>query len=351
MAKANVSYTVGREANNRFGEIYNGIQVTNTKGHQLPNKIDPYIVKGNPGSGLLPNVFSNPGRDGDGDNKIQAYCFRACLTNNPNNRVMIDKPEGYNEQEYEILFRAIEAGQKEFFTLSPLQNYKTDSNNFSGISFDYIGANYEYPEANYSKRDQIIKSHEEYQKGFIWTIQNHPRVPENIRKFYGSYGLPLDEFTDSGNWPTQLYVREARRLVSDLVMSEKHIYLKENISDSIGLGSYTMDSHHVQRYVDSEGYVKNEGNIEVPVKKPYPISYKSIVPFEKECSNLLVPVCLAASHIAYGSIRMEPVFMILGQSAATAAVLAIEKGSSVQKVDYNLLNKQLRKDGQVLSVS
>ncbi|MFD0697838.1 FAD-dependent oxidoreductase [Paenibacillus sp. GCM10027628] len=352
MAKANVSYAVGREANSTYGETLNGVQTVKAKGHQLPSKIDPFNIKGDPQSGLLPHVNPVPGtKDGIADKGIQAYCFRVCFSTDPNNRVFIEKPEGYNEREYEILFRAIEAGQKEFFTLTGVPNHKTDSNNSSGISFDYIGANYEYPDADYKKRAEIIKAHEVYQKGFIWTLQNHPRVPESIRKFYQHLGLPLDEFVENGHWPTQLYIREARRMISDLVMNEKHIMLHDKFSDPVGMGSYTMDSHHVERYVDTEGYVRNEGNIEAPVSKPYPVSYRAMVPFEKECTNVIVPVCVAASHIAYGSVRMEPVFMILGQSAATAAVLAIDQGLSVQKLDYNTLQLRLKSDGQVLSTN
>ena len=349
MAKAGVTYTTGREANRIYDETYNGIQTAVATKNQLPSGIDPYRIKGDPSSGLLPNVHPKLEIvDGEGDNKIQAYCFRMCLTDNPDNRIMIDKPEGYDEQEYELLFRSIEAGQDIFFKLHMMPNRKTDSNNHNGFSTDYIGMNYSYPEADYEERDRIIKAHEVYQKSLVWTLQNHPRVPTEIQEFYKPWGLPKDEFTENGHWSPQLYIRESRRMLSEMVMNEHHITLREPVLNPIGMGSYAMDSHNVQRHVDANGYVMNEGDVQIHLDKPYSISYDSIVPKEKECSNLLVPVCLSSSHIAYGSIRMEPVFMVLGQSAATAAVFAIEEEKSVQRIDLTKLALRLQEDGQVL---
>lgn len=349
MKAAGVSYATGREANRVYGERYNGIQTAAAVKNQLPPGIDPYRTKGVPSSGLLPGV--NPdagGEDGEGDGRIQAYCYRMCLTDDPNNRMMVERPERYDERDYELMFRAIEQGQTRFFKLRMLPNRKTDSNNDFGFSTDYIGYNYDYPEGDYAARERIAAAHETYQKGLLWTLRHHPRVPEDIRRFYRDWGLPLDEFADYGHWTPQLYIRESRRMVGATVMNENHVFLRTPAEDSIGMGSYTMDSHNVQRHVHRDGYVVNEGDVQIKLQAPYPIGYGSIVPKEEECGNLFVPVCLSASHIAYGSIRMEPVFMALAQSAATAAALAIDGDVAAQRVPYAALRKRLIEDGQVL---
>lgn len=349
MGKAGVSYFVGRESNSQYGETLNGIQ-PGLELNELPAGIDPYVVKGVPSSGLLLRV--NPDRGGnigDGDNKVQAYNFRMCLTNNPDNRIEIEKPEGYNEADYEILFRAIEQGQSsKFFKLNRVTPDKTDSNNNSGISTDYNGMNHSYPEADYHTREQIWQAHRIYQQGYVWTIQNHPRVPEEIRAVYKPWGLPLDEFTETGHWTPQLYVRESRRMISDYVVTEHVVRLENPVPDSIGMGSYAMDSHHTQYYVNEDGHVSTEGGFYVKLKAPYPISYRAIVPKQTECVNLIVPVCVSATHAAYGSIRMEPVFMILGQSAAAAAALALDADGIVQHVKYEQLHSILVRENQVL---
>jgi hypothetical protein len=349
MAKAGVAYTLGREPNAQYRESANGIQKPGLK-NQLPDGIDASVKPGDPTSGLLPGVNADPGGAlGAGDKKIQAYCYRMCLTNIPQNRVEIEKPAGYREEDYELLFRTIDKNPKtQFFKLSMLPNRKTDSNNNAGLSTDFIGMNYAYPEAGYAQRAEIAQAHQRWQLGMIWTLQNHPRVPEAIRAFYKPWGLPKDEFADNGHWPAQLYVREARRMVSDYVITESHILNPSLTHRSIGMGSYTMDSHNAQRYADAQGFVRNEGDVQKKIKKPYAIDYGAIVPKAGECGNLLVPVCLSASHIAYGSIRMEPVFMTLGQSAATAAVQALEENVAVQAVDYAKLKARLEADQQIL---
>ena len=350
LAMSNVSYTVGRESNQQYGETLNGVQKALGIYHQFPDGVDPYIIKGDSLSGLLPNINSKVMEDGTGDEMVQGFCFRMCLTDVPENRIMVKKPEAYNEQEYELLFRAIEAGyQGPFFIMSKMPNRKTDSNNKGPFSSDYIGRNFEYPEGDYQTREQIIQEHEIYQKGLLWTLANHPRIPKSIRAEFSKWGLPKDEFTKNGHWSPQLYIREARRMVSDFVMNEHHC-TQDSISakHSVGMGAYTMDSHHMQRYINKDGFVKNEGDVEVGGFDPYPISYDAIVPKKEECTNLLVPVCLSASHIAFGSIRMEPVFMILGQSAATAASLVIDQGIAVQDLDYKALEEKLIQDKQIL---
>jgi hypothetical protein len=351
MAAAGMSYTVGREANARYGETLNGVQTAQAKHHQFVKGVDPYVVKGDPASGLLPFIDpAGPGEEGEGDKRVQAYCFRMCLTDHPDNRIPFAKPEGYNEQWYELLLRNYEAGEKGLpWINSSMPNRKTDTNNRLGFSTDFIGQNYDYPEASYAEREKIVARHRLYQQGVMWTLAYHPRMPEKIRAEISKWGMSKDEFTEGGGWQEQLYIREARRMVSDLVMTQNHCQHREPVEASVGMGAYTMDSHHVQRHVDAEGHVRNEGDVQVGGFPPYPIGYRSIVPKEGECENLLVPVCLSATHIAFGSIRMEPVFMVLGQSAATAASLAIDAGVPVQKVDYTALKTRLEADGQILN--
>ena len=351
MAKAGVSYHVGREANATYGETLNGVEVGQAKAHPFIKEVDPYVKKGDPSSGLLPGIEKEPASpDGTGDRKVQAYNFRMCTTDVPENRRNWEKPANYDERWFELTIRNAEAGDlRTSWAPTPMPNRKTDTNNNFGISTDFIGQNWDYPEADYATRAKIWQAHEDWQKGLMWTYAYHPRIPEKIRTAFQKFALSKDEFKDNGNWPRQLYVREARRMISDYVMSEKNCRRKEVIEDSVGMGAYNMDSHHVQRYVDNAGHVRNEGDVEVG-SKPYPVSYRSIRPKASECTNLLVPVCLSASHIAYGSIRMEPVFMALGQSAATAAGLAIEGKTSVQAIDYGALKERLLASAQVLDL-
>ncbi len=352
MAGAGVSYTVGRESNQTYGETLNGVQKNQAIYHQFVDGVDPYVVAGDPSSGLLPGVHAGePGEDGQGDSLVQAYCFRLCLTDVEENKVAYPKPEGYDESRYELLLRNFEAGESGMPWLPGMMpNRKTDTNNRTGFSTDNIGMNYDYPDADYETRTKIVEEHETYQKGLMWTLANNPRVPEHIRAEISRWGLAKDEFTDNGNWPHQLYVREARRMVGEYVVTENDCRRLILVNDPVGLGSYSMDSHNCQRYVTSEGFVKNEGDVEVSPGGAYLVSYRALLPRKEEIQNLLVPVCLSASHIAYGSIRMEPVFMILGQSAATAAAQALEKQVSVQDVNYQELRRKLLEDKQVLDL-
>ncbi|MGY8652546.1 MAG: FAD-dependent oxidoreductase [Verrucomicrobiia bacterium] len=351
MAAAGVSYTVGREANAQYGETLSGVQTAQAKYHQFVKGVDPHVTPGDPKSGLLPFIDpAGPGEEGGEDRRVQAYCFRMCLTDHPDNRLPFAKPGGYNEQWYELLLRNYEAGETGLpWINSPMPNRKTDTNNRLGFSTDFIGQNYAWPEATDAEREVIKARHRLYQQGLMWTLAYHPRMPEKIRKQISKWGMSRDEFVEGSGWQEQLYVREARRMVGDFVMTQNHCQQREKVSDSIGMGAYTMDSHHVQRYVDEQGHVRNEGDVEVGGFPPYPISYRSLVPKASECKNLFVPVCLSASHMAFGSIRMEPVFMALGQSAATAASLAIDDGASVQEVDYEKLKTRLEADGQILN--
>lgn len=352
MASAGVSYHVGRESRDTYNEQWNGIQtgVLHHK-HWFDKKISPYKIPGNPSSGVLPRISTEyPGDYGAGDNKIQAYCFRMCMANHPENRVPFPKPEKYDPTQYELLVRLFDTGRKDWFEkFDDIPNKKTDTNNHGPFSSDNIGMNYDYPEASYERRREIIKEHQDYQMGLLWFVANDPRVPEDIRTKMGTWGLAKDEFSDNGNWPHQIYAREARRMIGEYVTTENDVLLKREVPKPVGMGSYAMDSHNVQRYINPEGYVQNEGDIGVSPPAPYSISYGSIVPKKGECTNLLVPVCVSSSHIAFGSVRMEPVFMILGQSAAVAANMAIDKKTAVQDVSYDELKIALEKRKQILT--
>ena len=354
MAAARVDYHVGRESQKTYGEQWAGIQtgVLHHRHHfgAVKTPISPYVVPGDPSSGVLPRISTEPpGNYGDGDKKVQAYCFRMCLTQLPENRVAFPKPANYDPKQYELLLRIFNAGWREtFHKFDPIPNLKTDTNNHGPFSTDNIGRNYDYPDASYARRREIVKEHVDYQQGWLYFIANDPRVPEEVRTVMSKWGLAKDEFADNNNWPHQMYVREARRMIGRYVMTENELLKKRPTPEPVGMGSYGIDSHNIQRYITPEGYVQNEGDIGVSTRGPYQISYGSLVPKKGQAPNLLVPVCLSSSHIAYGSIRMEPVFMILGQSAATAAAMAIDGNMDVQDVPYDKLRARLLADGQVL---
>jgi hypothetical protein len=354
LAAAGVVYTVGREGSEKYGESLAGVQKSkNVKNHRFLVGVSGFTTPGDPTNGLVWGVQAEPpGEEGVGDHRVQAYCYRMCMSNVPANRTPFPKPAHYEESRYELLFRNFEAGDLRV-PMHPLMmpNGKTDTNNNGAFSTDNIGMNYEYPEASYARRLEILAEHTSYQQGLMWTLANHPRVPESVRTEMAKWGLAKDEFTDNGNWPTEIYVREARRMVGDYVMTQQDCRRERIAEDSIGMGSYNMDSHNVQRYINAKGEVQNEGDVQESTRGPYCISYRSIMPRRGEAANLLVPVCVSSSHIAYGSIRMEPVFMILGQSAATAACQAIDANRSVQDVDYTMLAERLRADKQVLTYS
>jgi len=357
MAAAGVTYTVGREASDQYGEKWNGNQV-GVLHHDhhfgiLKQGIDPYVVPGDPKSGLLPRISADPpGEFGAADKRVQAYCFRMCLTNVPENRVPFPQPKNYDPKQYALVARIYQTPWRGLsFHSAMVPNSKTDSNNYGPFGTDNIGFNYDYPEASYERRREIIAEHADFQQGLMYFLANDEQVPAEVRAKVNEWGLAKDEFVDNGNWPHQLYIREARRMVGDFVMTENELLKRRATPLPIGMGSYTMDSHNVRRYVTANGFVQNEGDIGVSTNGPYEIAYGSLVPRRGECENLLVPVCVSSSHIAYGSIRMEPVFMILGQSAATAAVQAINDGVAVQGVEYERLAQRLRKDGQVLNAA
>ncbi len=353
LAAAGVSYTVGREANATYGETLNGVQTAQATKHQLQQGIDPYVRPGDKSSGLLPGVDSTgPGEEGAADHRVQAYCFRMCVTDDTENRLPWTKPDDYDPLQFELLMRNFEAGESRVpWSPTLMPNRKTDTNNNFGFSTDYLGASYDWPNGDYATRQRLYREHLAYQQGLMWTLANDLRVPQKVRREVSRWGPAKDEFTDNGGWSHQLYVREARRMIGEYVMTQHDCQGRRKVDDSIALAAYTMDSHNVQRHLDAKGHVRNEGDVQVGGFGPYPIAYRSIVPKERECDNLLVPVCMSASHIAYGSIRMEPVFMVLGQSAATAACQSIDAGASVQDVDVAALQRRLGDDDQVLRAS
>jgi hypothetical protein len=347
MSKSGISYTVGRESNSLYNENYNGVQLM--QGHQFPDGIDPYKIPRDSSSGLLWGISeAKLSPYGTGDKKVQAYNYRICLTNDPKNMSPIKRPDDYDSTRYELLIRLFEAQPNkrtlnDYFFFGLMPNQKTDINNRGGFSTDMIGMNHNYPEANYNDRATIIKIHENYTKGLLYFFCYDSRVPAALRNEMMQWGLPKDEYADNGNWSPQLYIRECRRMIGAYVMTQRNCEGHEIVNDGVGLAAYTMDSHNCQRIVVN-GTVKNEGNVEIGGFGPYPISYRSLIPKETECKNLYVPVCLSASHIAYGSIRMEPVFMELAQSAAVAACMAIDKKQTVQQVDVKSLQAYLEKN-------
>lgn len=350
-AAAGCAYIVGRESNALYGETLDGVQIENAVKHQFTKAVDPYIEPGNPRSGLLPHVHGDgPGTQGARDRRVQAYCLRMCATDHPDNRVPWPKPDGYDEREYELLLRYFEAGS----THKPwhpvrMPNRKTDSNNNGAFSTDFLGANSRWPEGSYAERAEIYREHLRYQQGLMWTLANHPRVPEEVRAHFASFGLAKDEFVEHDHWPPMLYIREGRRLVGEAVVTEHHCMGRAVAHDPVGMGAYAMDSHNTQRYVAADGTARNEGDVQVKVPQPYGISYRALTPQYEDADNVLVPVSLSASHIAFGSVRMEPVFMVLAESAAIAAAIAIERGCAVQDVPYDVLRERLLQAGQVLA--
>ncbi len=358
MARAGVAYTVGRESNAQYGETLNGIRPS-TPSHQFVVPVDPYVIPGHPSSGLLPCIQPGDGGiPGEGDHRVQAYNFRLCLTQIATNQLPIGPPTGYDPARYALLGRYLEArvaaGQNpqlsSLLSIGSMPNGKTDINNNGAFSTDYIGGNYEYPDGDYAARDRIWRDTLDYIQGFLYYLGAEPRVPASIRSEMRSWGLCRDEFVDTGGWPHQMYIREARRMVSGYVMTEHHGRGTRVASNSIGLASYNMDSHNCQRVVQNS-VVRNEGDVQVGVAQPFPIAYESIIPATGQCENLWVTFCLSASHIAFSSIRMEPVFMIVSQSAATAAAIALEESAAAQQVNYRRLAIHLLADSQRLQWS
>jgi hypothetical protein len=378
MAKAGVPYMVGREASAEFGETRNGNQPYLLRrgqkvasAHDFRRAVDPYVRPGEPASGLIFGVQAGgPGEVGVADRRVQAYCYRLCLTNVPENRVPWARPRDYDPARYELVARYLnsdrmlpefpDGGDIEHPVLGNnltrgtpiviMPNRKSDSNNKDPVGFNLVAGNYDYPEGDYAARDRIVREHIAWQQGLIWFMATDPRVPERFRAPMREWGYARDEFTDNDHWPHQLYVREARRMRGVLVMTENHCNGTLPAPHPIALGGYAMDSHNTRRYVDENGHVRVEGTIGLPVRRAYGIGYEAMTPTAAHATNLLVPVCLSATHVAYGSIRMEPVFMMLGHAAGVAAAQAIAENQTVQAVNRARLHETLRAEGQVLAL-
>ncbi len=352
MAKARVSYTWGREAASEYGEDIAGVRA-NTPKNQFRWPVSAYDKHHR----LLPEIDPGPlAAPGLGDKKTEAYNFRLILTNNPDNRLPFPRPKGYDRSRFALLERYMNEyqahlgsgpGIKDLCNFVVIPNHKADFNNQNGFGSDYIGRNWKYPEASYSERQAIWKDHLTYTQCFYYFISHDTKLPAGLRAEISQWGLAKDEFADTDHWPHQLYVREARRMVGDYVMRQSDLVSERTKSDSIGMGSYNIDSHNTQRVAMPDGNVLNEGDVQFPVE-PYEISYRSITPKRTEAENLLVTVCLSATHVAYCSIRMEPQYMILGQAAGTAASLAVNSRRPVQDISIQELQRKLREHGAVL---
>jgi len=352
MAQAGVTYTWGREGVSQYGESLAGVR-ERTPYHQFTVNISPYDADGK----LLPEVSAGPlGEVGSGDRKVQAYNFRLCLSSDKNNQVPFPRPRGYSPHRYELLARMLKAmteklGRAPHFSevSSPdfIPNKKVDVNNKGAFSTDFIGKNWDYPDADYKMREQIWQEHIDYIAGFFYFLANDPKVPPALQKEVKHWGLAKDEFVDTNSWPHQLYIREARRMVGEYVVTQKDLQTDLTKPDPIGMGSYNSDSHNIQRVPTRDGFVVNEGDMQVPVK-PYQIPYRVLLPKRNEAQNLLVPVCFSASHVAYSSLRMEPQYMIIGQAAGVAAKMAIQAGVPVQEIDTAALNRELVRQGAVM---
>lgn len=352
MAQAGVSYTWGREGVDRYGEPLAGVR-EKTPFHQFKLNISPYDSSGK----LLPEVSGEPaGPVGSGDKKVQAYNFRLCITRDKGNQAPFPKPSGYDPSKYELLARMLKSAVEQlgrapdFGELTnPVggPNGKADVNNNGAFSTDYIGKNWDYPEADYKTREKIRQDHIDYIAGFFYFLAHDPSVPKPLQDEVNQWGLARDEFVDTNNWPHQLYIREARRMIGEYVMSQKDLQTDLTKPDPVGMGSYNSDSHNIQRIVTKEGFVMNEGDVQVAVK-PYQIPYRVMLPKRSEAQNLLVPVCFSASHVAYSSLRMEPQYMIMGHAAGVAAKIAIRGRLAVQDIDSAALTARLVEQGAVI---
>ncbi len=372
MGKAGVKYFVGRESNEVYNETLSGIQVR-THHQFVPATVDPYIKPGDPASGLLPQVEAEDlsKKQGQADHRVQAYNFRICMTDDPALIIPWEKPADYDPTQYILAERWFNSEKDSYneqvrmkdgaystvpgkFDIFPNKTpggfYKTDTNNHGPVSSDFIGANWGWADGCYESREKMFQQHVAYQKGLYWFLANSEKIPSQYNKAYSRWGLSKDEFIITGGWSPQLYVREARRMVSDYVATEHDCMHTRKCSDPVAMGSYQLDSHNCTRFVNADGKVMNDGDVQVKPTGPYGISYRSIIPKRDQIMNLLVPICCSTSHIAYGSVRMEPVFMILGQSAAVAACMALDQNKAVQDIEYKALNAELSRLKQVLTI-
>lgn len=381
MARAGVTHVAGREANAEFGEKLNGIQIgARASPHNFQWRVDPYVVPGDPSSGVIEGVDGrvwSPSDHGKSDKLFQPFCFRVFATRK--DPMPWPKPEGYRRERYELLRRYVNAAPSpEWWNLvysrGPLKLNEGDCNAAGPVSLDYVGGSTGWTEGSYEDRERIFQDHVVYQQGYLYCLANDPGIPAELRARVSQFGLPKNEFPETAGWPHELYVREGRRLRGDYVLTEHDCLGKTTVEDSVGLGSFIMDSHVVRRIIyktDKDAHITHlrtskpeeiteaqrnwkgdmvgvEGQFDYAVPKPYRISYRALRPKRDDCTNLLVPTVISSTHPAFGSSRMEPVFMILGQSAGAAAALAVESSIPVQDVDYPRLREILLKEGQLL---
>jgi hypothetical protein len=353
LAAAGVETTSGREANSKYGESKNGIRAETTHA-QFKVRVDPYRIPGDPKSGLIPTIQDEPlGTPGAGDSNIQAFCFRLCLTRNPANRLPIAKPADFDRSLYEIYFRYARAGGRLWTPQANLPNGKTDLGSWHDLSANLYGMNRDYPDGDYRTRQRIYREHLSFTHGLLWLLANDPEIPESTRAAWRDWGLCRDEFSDNDGWPRMLYIRDARRMVSDYVITEHHTRRinPTPVPDPVAVAYWPTDTHSVRRIVRdgaayNEGFVFDDNNW-----GPFGIAFRALVPRRSEAANLITPTCPSSSHVAYGAIRLEQTYMSLGQAAATAAVIALSSGKPVQEVPYSELSSRLLKDGQVLALS
>lgn len=356
LASAGVSTIWGRESNAQYGETKNGIQTENTH-TPFKVKVDPYVVPGNPSSGLIATIQDETlGIPGEGDKSIQAYCFRMCLTKNANNRIAFAEPENYDRSQYEIYLRYLKAGGKLYTPSADIPNGKTDLGAWHDLSHNLYGYNRKYPEGNFATRQQVFDEHKSFTQGLFYFLANDAEVgllDASLQNTWKQWGLCKDEFTDNGGWPRLFYVRDGRRMVSDYVITEHHSdrVNPASVDDPVAVAYWPPDLHSTRRIVKN-GFAFNEGNVFGGNDwRPFGISYRALVSKKNECTNLLTPTCPSSSHVAYGAIRIEFTFMSLGQAAGLVAVLAIENKVGVQQVDYPLLKEKLLKTGQIIDAS
>jgi hypothetical protein len=352
MAQSGITWVYGREGTAQYGETLAGVR-EKTPLHQF--LVD--VPAKDAGGRLLPEISAaklDPA--GSPDKKVQAYNYRMCFSDLPENRRAWTRPARYEAARYALLARLIAAQVKKegktpplstYLKIDRLMNNKSDVNNNGAFSTDYIGGSYDYPTASYAKRAEIGQAHRDYIAGLLYFLATDPQIPESLRRDMNQWGLCRDEFVDNDNWPTQLYIRESRRIVGEYVMLQKDLQTDLTKPDPIGMGSYNSDSHNIQRIVDADGFARNEGDMQVAVK-PYQIPYRVMLPKRAEARNLLVTAAFSASHVAYSSIRMEPQYMIIGQAAGVAAKLAIAGGKALQDIDTAQLTGILKLQGAVM---
>jgi hypothetical protein len=376
MAAAGVRYRIGREDRTLHRETLAGRAEIAPGMHNFPVIVSPFAdpdarYPGLPEApvpgGLLPLIHDRPlAVVGSGDGGVMAYGYRVCLTT-ADDRIPIERRDGYDEAEFELArryFAAMAAEGRELKAgrmvgLEPnLPGGKCDGNSLGPVSLNLLdGSNWAYPDGTRSEREAIRRRHLEYIHDLLYFLSTDPAAPAGVRRELQRWGLPADEFADTGGWPHQLYVREARRMTGEYVLTEHDLVRPRHpVPDAVAMGSYHIDIREVQRtwrwvweHPTPIPQTVNEGYLSVPVR-PYPVPYRCLLPRREECANLLVPVCVSASHVAFASVRMEVQYQMLGAAAGVAAALAVRSGAAVHDVPVTDLQSHLAADGQVLAL-